>query len=335
MVESFAEGAYARTPIGEMLPVYLGGEAEAASAKPPGPLTYKLDPEGWLQPWARLRGSEEGEKARLTAMPPFEVMNRVRDVKPGASVIASVADAKGQNAPALVVQRFGLGRTATLTIGDVWRWGMQNPETHTDMDRAWRQLLRWMVADVPGRVSLTAEPVPGDAAGSIRLQARVHDAKWQPVDNATVTIEIESVIADGSPPISLKLVAQPSTSEAGLSEATFVPRNTAAFRAKATAVNASGVAEGTALTGWVSDPSAAEFSSLVPNRTALEDLARRTGGKVLKLDELDSWARDLPSEKAPVMETWTQPLWHTPWIFLLSIACLCGEWAWRRTHGLP
>jgi hypothetical protein len=268
-------------------------------------------------------------------MPPFEVMNRVRDVKPGASVIASVADAKGQNAPALVVQRFGLGRTAALTLGDIWKWGMQNPETHTDMDRAWRQLLRWMVADVPGRVSLTVEPIPGDAAGTIRLQARVRDVKWQPVDNATVTVEIESVLSDGSPPISLKLVAQPSTSEAGLAETTFVPRNAAAFRAKATAVNASGSTEGTALTGWVSDPAAAEFSSMVPNRAAMEDLARRTGGKVLKLDELDSWASALPSEKAPVMETWTQPLWHTPWIFLLSIACLCGEWAWRRTHGLP
>ncbi|HEX2746498.1 MAG TPA: glutamine amidotransferase [Verrucomicrobiales bacterium] len=334
-MESFAEGAYARTPIGEMLPVYLGGEAEAAAAKPPGPLRYELDREGWLQPWARLRASEEGEKARLSAMPPFEVFNRVHDVKPGASVIAAVTATDGQKAPALIVQRFGLGRTAALTVGDVWRWGMQNPEARTDMERAWRQLLRWMVADVPGRVSLSAEPVPGDVAGAIRLQARVRDAKWQPVDNATVTVEIESVITDGTPPAPLKLTAQPSATEAGLSEATFVPRAAAAFRARATAVNASGGAEGSALTGWVSDPGAAEFASLVPNRTSMEDLARRTGGRVLKLDELDSWARALPSEKAPVMETWTQPLWHTPWIFLLAIACLCGEWAWRRTHGMP
>ncbi|HWB02901.1 MAG TPA: hypothetical protein VG796_07755 [Verrucomicrobiales bacterium] len=334
-MESFAEGAYARTPIGEMLPVYLGGEAEAAAAKAPGPLRYDLDREGWLQPWARLRASEDGEKARLSAMPAFEVFNRVREVKPGASVIAAVTDQKGQASPALVVQRFGLGRTAALTIGDVWRWGMQSPEARTDMERAWRQLLRWMVADVPGRVSLTAEPVPGDAGGAIRLQARVRDAKWLPVDNASVSIEIESVITGGDAPAALKLNAQPSTAEAGLSEATFVPRTAAAFRARATAVNAEGGTEGSAVTGWVSDPAAAEYSSLVPNRSSMEDLARRTGGRVLNLDELGSWARALPSEKAPVMETWTQPLWHTPWIFLLSLACLCGEWAWRRTHGMP
>ena len=155
-----------------MLPVYLSGakEAEAINAKPPVPLRYELDREGWLQPWARLRDTESGEKERLAAMPAFEVMNRVRDVKPGASTIATALDAQGQAAPALVVQRFGLGRTAALTIGDVWRWGMKTPETRKDMERAWRQLIRWMVADVPGRVSLTAEPVARDTAGAVKLQ---------------------------------------------------------------------------------------------------------------------------------------------------------------------
>jgi hypothetical protein len=233
------------------------------------------------------------------------------------------------------VQRFGLGRTAALTIGDVWRWGMRSPEARQDMERAWRQLIRWMVADVPGRVSLTAEPVPGDAAGAVRLQVRVRDAQWQPVDNAAVTVEIESVIATGAPPPPLKLTAQPSPDEPGLSEVTFVPRTAAAFRAKAVALNAAGAGEGRAEAGWTSDPAAAEFSSLTPNRAPLEELARRTGGRVLAMSELDAWAKNLPAENAPVMETWSQPLWHTPWIFLMAVAFLCGEWAWRRTHGMP
>jgi uncharacterized membrane protein len=336
-MESFAEGAYARTPVGDMLPVYLSGqkEAEAGNAKPPVPVRYELDREGWLQPWARLRDNEDSEKARLAAMPAFEVINRVRDVKPGASVIATSMDEQGAPAPALVVQRFGLGRTAALTIGDVWRWGMRDADARKDMERAWRQLIRWMVADVPGRVSLLAAPVPGDAAGAVKLQVRVRDANWQPVDNATVTVEIESVIADGTPPAPLKLTAQPSADEAGLSEATFVPRSAAAFRARVVALNAAGAEAGRAEAGWVSDPAAAEFASLVPVRAPLEELARRTGGRVLTEKELDAWANSLPAEKAPVMETWTQPLWHTPWIFLLAVACLCGEWAWRRTHGMP
>src|SRR5256885_17111192 len=49
-------------------------------------------------------------------------------------------------------------RTAALTIGDVWRWGMHDKSSHDDMDKSWRQLMRWLVTDVPNPVDLTVEP---------------------------------------------------------------------------------------------------------------------------------------------------------------------------------
>src|SRR4051812_27948797 len=100
-----------------MLPVYLDHLGEN---KAPGPLRLSFTPEGWLQSWARLRDNESDEKARLQAMAPFQVLNRVREVKPGASVIATVADESGKQWPAIVTQRFGRGRTAAVTLGDVW-----------------------------------------------------------------------------------------------------------------------------------------------------------------------------------------------------------------------
>jgi hypothetical protein len=68
-----------------------------------------LTREGWLQPWARLRDNEADEKQRIAAMTPFQVLNRTREVKPGASVIASATDADGTSFPALVVQRLDTG----------------------------------------------------------------------------------------------------------------------------------------------------------------------------------------------------------------------------------
>ena len=82
----------------------------------------------------------------------------VAGVKPGASVIATVADTSGKSYPAVVVQRFGHGRTAALTVGDLWRWGLHDAEAHRDMDKAWRQLMHWLVTDVPNRVELAVEP---------------------------------------------------------------------------------------------------------------------------------------------------------------------------------
>ena len=63
-MESFQQGKYQRTPIGDMLPVYLDRVEEN---KPPEPLHLNLTREGWLQPWARLRDNEADEKARLKA----------------------------------------------------------------------------------------------------------------------------------------------------------------------------------------------------------------------------------------------------------------------------
>src|SRR5262249_14821674 len=47
-MECFQQGNYQRTPIGDMLPVYLERSTEAW---PTGAVHLSLTPEGWLQPW--------------------------------------------------------------------------------------------------------------------------------------------------------------------------------------------------------------------------------------------------------------------------------------------
>ena len=151
--ESFQKGNFQRTPIGSILPIYLdpmpAGKADAGTR-------LNLTREGWLQPWARLRDNEKDEQQRLAEMPEFQVANRARAVKPGARVVATIDVNDTQQLPGLVAQQVGNGRSAALVVGDVWRWGMRKPEMHEDMDKFWRQTLRWLIADVPGRVSLQA-----------------------------------------------------------------------------------------------------------------------------------------------------------------------------------
>ncbi len=335
-MESFAEGGYARTPIGEALPVHLDRVGSAAA---PGPLTFQLDREGWLQVWARLRENESDELARLSGMPPLLVLNRVRGVKAGAGVIATANDSAGNKAPALAVHRFGRGRSAALMLGDLWRWGMRSPEARTDLEKSWRQLVRWLVADVPGRVALTVDPKPADPNGAMLLQVRVSDAKFQPVENATVNIVVEPMTfgQEGTPAEekTLTLQAEPSPDEPGLYLASWVPRQTGGFKATAKASNANGAEEGRATAGWATDLEAQELRSLTPDISLMEALARKTGGAVVTVSGLDELAARLPSVKAPVMEAHEAPLWHTPWIFLAALGCLAAEWGLRRTSGLP
>jgi uncharacterized membrane protein len=346
--ESFQEGKYARTPVGDMLPVYLDrddGGFDPALPPEPGDAAaqwhLQLAREGWLQPWARLRDNEADERARLDGMgAPFAVFNRVRGLKPGASVIATVRDGKGTELPALAVQRFGRGRSAAMMIGDLWRWGMHDAAEHADMDKAWRQLARWLVSDVPQRVQMTVEPIPADANGAVLVQVRVRDEKFQPVDDAAVTINVEPALFDPTPagataPTAIKLEAEPGLGEAGLYQATYVPRATGGYKAIAQVKNNAGADLGRAEAGWSTDLAAEEFRSLVPNTALLEDIARKTGGRMIAAADLEKFARELPQLRAPVMETWAHPAWHTPAMFAFALACLLAEWGLRRWKGMP
>ena len=334
-MESFQEGKYQSTPIGDMLPVYLERVEHTNS---PGPVRFELTREGFLQSWARLRDNETDEKARQESMAPFQVLNRVREVKPGASVIATVTDSTGEQFPALAVQRFGRGHTAALMLGDIWRWGFHDAAAHQDMDKAWRQLMRWLVNDVPARVEVAAEPQPGDSNGAKRIRVRVRDSKFQPLDNAAVTATVQPVLAPETSALqtnAVRLQAEASENEPGVYETTYVPRTTAGYQVTVCVTNSEGAEVGRSASGWSTDLAAEEFASISPNVGFLQELARKTGGEIIPSEKLEQFASSLEKRQAPVMEAWSYPVWHTPVLFAFALLCFAAEWALRRWKGLP
>src|SRR6185437_14752204 len=325
--ESYRQGNYEGTPIASLLPVYLD---RPVAAKLPGQFKLNLTREGWLQPWTRLRPVESEEKTRMEAMPSFQIFNPVREIKPGASVLATVSDASGQSYPALVVQRFGLGRSAALMIGDMWRWGFHDADSQKDLGKAWRQMVRWLVSDVPPRISVTAEPAPGGDPSEFRITVKAHDEEFKPLDNASVELTVRPVGQGSKSEIRnpkselqnyVRMPAEPSAGEPGSYTATFVAHDTGAYLVEANVTQADGKIAGHAATGWTSDPAAVEFRSLKPNRALLESLAKKTGGEIVPLADLESFVRKLPERRSPIMETWSYPLWHKPAVLLFALAC--------------
>jgi hypothetical protein len=324
--DSFAGGKYDRTPLGELLPVYLDQLPEVHAS--PGH-RVALEREGWLQPWVRLRSTEPEERKRLEAMPAFQALNRVRGVKPGATVLAKVVDDDGWQAPALVEQRFGRGRSLALLVGDLWRWNLKRTDDASDLEKSWRQTVRWLVADVPERIEV--EPRwQGEAGGAVRLVIKAHDDRFEPLDNATVRV---SVTAPGG--AKLDLSAVPNDDEAGSYHANYVPRQPGAYRAVVSVAGPDGAQIGSRETGWTSDPAADEFRTLRPNRVLLERIAHESQGQLVEAADLPALVAELPNRRVPISEPSITPLWHQPWVFLLALVCLCGEWGLRRWRGLP
>src|SRR5690606_4223884 len=175
--ESFIDGGYHRTPVGDLLPVYVA-PVRTETAKPeriaPGRWRLELTREGVLQPWVRVRETLEEEEQRLASMPAQKTVNAVSGLKPGATVLLNAKSAGHEPRPALVAQIFGRGRTAALLVADLWRWGLarQHDARYDDFDHQWQQMIRWLVADVPRRVMVDVEGA-NEPGQPIEIRVRV------------------------------------------------------------------------------------------------------------------------------------------------------------------
>ncbi|MDI6449918.1 glutamine amidotransferase [Anaerobaca lacustris] len=329
--DSFREGGFDRTPISSILPVYLDRVPQNVTNST---IRITLTREGWLEPWTRLRDNEQAERERLGTMPDFRVLNRVRSTKAAARTVGTIGGDGAEGLPALIVQRIGHGRSAALTVGDIWRWGMQSPEAREDMNKFWRQTLRWLVADVPGRISLQVADEPDRANDVMPLRVRVRSESFEPMDSVSVAVEVDQPQGQ-----TLRLTATPAAGESGLFESAYVPRVSGGYRARAVVTGPDGIEIGRAQAGWATDLEAREFRSIKANRPLLEQIARQTGGRVVEIDELERFARSLPNREAPISEFWVRPLWDLPGVlpavFLLVVLCLAVEWTLRRWKGMP
>ncbi len=331
--ESFVEGGYPKTPLAELAPIYLRAATDDGAYFDPGEAIYRLDltREGWLQPWVRLRGTEDEERDRLAAMPAFAVRNAVGAPKPGATVLLTALDQGQRRTPALVAQRFGRGRTAALLIGDLWRWTTRrtDPKQHEDFEYQWVQLVRWLVADVPRRVEIERVRLDDQPGQPMQLGITVRDATYEPIDNAQVRVTL--VGPDGE---ELDLQAEPSDA-GGTYVLRFVSREAGPYRATVRAILPDGEELPPRATGWVHAPLVEELQSLRPNERGLQALAEQTGGELLRPQELNRFVQSLATRKVPVTEPWVYPIWHRWPVFLLACLCLIGEWGLRRLRGLP
>ncbi len=337
--ESMRGKGFRNSVLSQLLPVYgEEGISEASAATSMNiaggddnpSVRYQMTREGWLQPFLRLAENEIAEKERLQRMPPFEVLNRTKGIKPGASVLAEASVSPDENVPVLVTQRFGKGRTAAFMIGDMWRWGLHHDGPGSSpIGQSWRQMVRWLIADVPKPIQMKLRDDAASSSKTAHILVDVKGTDFKAVDNAQVTVSIVSPSGKSS-----TAPAEGSSAVAGQYESTFVAEEEGVYTATTEVKALDGSAMGSSQLGWVYDPSAQEFQEIGDNTKVLESIASETGGSVVGWDDLDAFVSDLPSKKVPVSETRVFPLWHQSWVLLLAIFCICSEWGLRRRYGL-
>jgi len=323
---AFAEGGWAGTPVEEVMPVVLGRSDPKFLAE----VQVAPTPAGLAHPAVQL-GAQDGDPSeRWKALPPITVVNRISEVKPGATALLTAPAPDGDRQVILAHQRYGRGKALAFIPQDSWLWQMSAdvPLDNQSFETFWQQMLRWLVDGVPRPVTLTLDHEHAERGESVRLTASVVDSSYLAVDDATVLARITSPSGVVS-----EVPADWTVDRDGEYVAQFVPSEEGEYEVQVSAAR-DGRVLGSDATYLRTAPSDDEFFSAGRRTRTLDRIAEETGGRFYTPETVASLPEDISVTGAGVTLVEEKDLWDMPALFILVVLLMGVEWGYRRTRGL-
>lgn len=327
--ESLSDGGWAASSLNDLLPTFL----------PPGnhnfhrnPATVELTAEGVDSPIMRILDDPQKNADRWKKLTYLADYEDPGSPKPGATVLA-VMNAGHRKLPLLITQNYGHGRTAILATGGTWRWQMSEALGDPSHDLFWQQLLRWLVAQSPGPVSVAMPSRLLTDQGQVQLTAEVRDRDFQPAVNARVTAHIV-----GPEDANVTVDLTPSQQTPGEYQTEWSAEKPGTYLAEITADGAQSPGDpqqlGSDVVTFQREDGVAENFHTAQNRRLLEQLAAETGGEYWKPSDLKNLPRDISYSEAGISVRDTKELWDMPAVFFVLLGLPIAEWLLRRRWGI-
>ena len=324
---SFGEGGWAGTPVDDVLPIGL------TDGTPTRPFFAEVNVHptraGLSHPATQLADTEAAARERWGKLPPLTVVNAVYNAKPGATTLLT-GTSNNREHVVLAYQRFGRGMSFALPVQDSWMWQMHAdiPVDDVTHETFWRQLLRWVVSDVPDPVVASATPDRTSPEDPITIRAEVDDSAFMRVNDAKV---VATVVQPNGESINVPL--EWDVSADGEYRANFQPTQNGVHEIRVQAARGE-ASLGVATTYADVAESKAEYYDARMNAPALKRIAEETGGRFYTRSSVDKLAEDITYTGRGETITEEKDLWDMPIIFLLLVTLVGAEWAFRRTRGL-
>lgn len=248
---------------------------------------------------------------------------------PSAGILASM-----NGEPLIVESHSGAGRIGTVLADGLWRACMSPEESSAAVRRLWAALAHRLVSggDVPpgAAASLALDRTrcaPGDP---VKVIVRTRDGR---VNLAGARLRVTK--PDGSTE-ELALSGEAGGAP-GKWTAVIIPALQGEYPLRLELPGSSDGAPGSTLESTLSvRVRDVEMRDTTPRRADAEAIASATAGRVWPIDALDEFVdllkrETIAREGTPRFE----PMWDSPWVFVLIVSLLSAEWWWRRKGGLP
>lgn len=340
---AFAEGGYAGTPLADVMPVVIEGNATGDSVSFLADLTASLTPGGASHAVTQVAGDQQKSAERWRTLPVVTSVNRIRRVKPGAVTLvegkvpkagrAGVPEGeqlRGYEQPLLVYQRYGRGLSIAMPIQDSFQWefAADIPVDDPTFPTLWKQLLRFLTSDVPGRVTVHAQADQVNPRTPVDVRAEVVDSAYLTVNDAQVVAHV----AGPSGPVR-DVALEWAVDRDGEYRASFTPDTPGIYTVRVDATARDGKITSDSLFVRVADLNA-EYVDAEMRAALLQRLARETGGRFYTPETVGTLAADVAMSKRGVTVANEMDLWDMPVNFLLLVTLLSAEWGYRKLRGL-
>ena len=328
---AFAEGGWAGTPVEEVMPVVLGPAIDGGPEGFFAEIEVAPTPAGLAHPAVQLDAEPADVSGRWDALPPVTIVNPLGRVRPGATTLLSGSGGGlASDQAVLSFQRYGRGKSIALTIQDSWLWQMHAdvPLEDQSHESFWRQMLRWLVDGVPEAITAAADQEQVEPGEMVRLVVNVGDSTYIEVNDASVVARITSPTGAVQ-----ELPATWTVEDDGVYAAEFRPAEMGDYEIAVTAERGEHVL-GTDVTYVHAAPSDEEYFGAARRTALLERIADETGGQFYTPSTVHTLPDDISVTGAGVTLVEEMDLWDMPALFLLMLALMGAEWAYRRLRGL-
>jgi uncharacterized membrane protein len=353
---SFGSGDWNQTVWDELIPVDMSGVGAGGREYFDGDFRVVAPPGAESHPIWRILDDPERNRQAIASMPPFHGTNLTDRLKPAATALG-IADRplnQFQAMPVLAGQTFGRGRTFAMATDSTYAWGSDFERSWGEGDnryfrKFWRNVVHWLAENSSGanrRLRVETDKVVYRPGQAIKVTARAFDEKLEETDRYRIVAQLQKPgpgrepaqpipgrAATLSPRVDDKLyqgeIVTPPARDLLVDPGSTVQR----VALEVVAYDGPRVAARTTLDlQALDDP--AEFHDPRPDPASLREVARLTGGQVVRdgaeLAALLGRHADAP-DRVLVARA---PLWDRPIVWALLLGLLTTEWIVRRLRGL-
>lgn len=323
---------FRNTQISRVLPIQIPANGCMEQKRE---FALNLTQTGMFHPILQLTDKLERNTEMWQNLPALSHSYRGFQLRAGATTLITKQDGD----PILIFQRVGLGKSLLFATEGIWNWDFgvnsyKDTVYQTVYSRFWAQTLRWMAQQSDeNQIYITTDSSTYSQGETVNINIRTYSYTIDPQINTEIQLTVTSPKGTTFPLKTRTESMESQTRNASNYTAQLKLEEKGTYNIRAVG-KAGNIPLGEDEIDLFVHPQLIELEAPQLKEALLQELATKTGGVYLTIDDALSLPDKINTEQDPIFVDTERDLWAHP-IILIAVAGLLGtEWFIRKRVGL-